>query len=174
MGQLLEKEYKSLLIKKLSLEKELSSLPTGYISVKTIKGKQQYYLQHREGTRIVGKYIRSDDVHDVKQKIDKRKTVQSEIVSIGLRLSELEQAAKLIDKNLFCRLGVYRMSAGMDELSFEAKNRCSSFGFAMNSIEGIIISKETSTDLEEWKNGERSFLSVFDNTLKRYGFPVEK
>jgi hypothetical protein len=43
----------------------------------------------------------------------------------------------------------------------------------MNAIEGIEISKETNDAIDSWKQGEISFLNVFENTLKRYGFPVE-
>ena len=45
-------EYRDLISKKLFLEREISNLPIGYISKKTIKGRFQFYLQRREGNRI--------------------------------------------------------------------------------------------------------------------------
>lgn len=167
------KEYRSLIDKKQKMESELFSLPIGYISKKNIKGNVQYYLQRREGARIVGAYIRNEEVDEVTVKIERRKNLIEELALISERLQQLEQAAKLIDKNLHCQLLVYKLSSGMDELSIEAKEKCSSFGYAMNAVEGVPVSKETDNAINAWKNGNMSFLAVFENTLKRYGFPVE-
>lgn len=167
------KEYRMLIDKKHNLESEMHSLPGGYISKKNIKGNAQYYLQRREGSKVVGVYIRSDQVDDIALKIERRKTIVEELLEISERLVQLEQAAKLIDKNMFCNLMVYKLSAGMDLLNPEEKERCSSFGYAMNAIEGVYVSKETDAEIDGWKKGDKSFLSVFENTLRRYGFPVE-
>ena len=173
MSVTVAKEYRLLTDKKHKMEIELSSLPVGYISKKTIKGNVQHYLQRREGSRIVGAYIRNEEVDEVTVKIERRKNLIEELALISARLQQLEQAAKLIDKNLHCQLLVYKLSSGMDELSIEAKELCSSFGYAMNAVEGVPVSKETDNAINAWKNGNMSFLAVFENTLKRYGFPVE-
>lgn len=173
MRTLVTNEYRMLIDRKFNMENELLNLPIGYISSKTIKGKKQYYLQRREGTKIVGTYIRNDEVGDTIEKIERRKLILKELKEIDERLAQLEQAAKLIDKNLFCNLMVYKLSAGMDSLSGEEKERCSSFGTSMNAIEGVAVSQETFTEIDAWKNGNQSFLAVFENTLRRYGFPVE-
>lgn len=167
------KEYRMLINKKQRLEEELSSLPVGYISKKTIKGNTQYYLQRREGTKVVGSYIRNDQVKDISDKIERRKSIVEEVSAIRERLLKLEQAAKLIDKNLFCRLMVLKLSSGMDSLNADKKEECSSFGHAMNAIEGVPVSIETAADIDSWKKGTQSFQVVLENTLKRYGFPVE-
>lgn len=159
--------------RKAHIEKEMQTMPIGYISKKTIKGKSQNYLQRREGNRIVGKYISADELEDMVAKIERRKTCAREILEIEERMVQLEEAARLIDKNLFCQLMVYKLSSGMDLLDADEKERCSSFGHAMNAIEGVPISKETHIQIEQWKNGEKTYLSVFESTLKRYGFPVE-
>ncbi len=159
--------------RKKEMEFELLSLPAGYISKKNIKGNVQYYLQRREGTRIVGAYIRNDEVEEVAAKIERRKTIIDQLALIRERLAQLEQAAKLIDKNLLCQLLLYKLSAGMDELTADEKEKCSSFGHAMNAIEGVAVSEETDVEINAWKRGDMPFLSVFENTLKRYGFPVE-
>lgn len=167
------KEYRTLIDKKQSMEIELLTLPSGYISKKSIKGNTQYYLQRREGARVISSYIRSDEVEEVTAKIERRKSIIEELALISERLEQLEQAAKLIDKNLFCHLSVYKLSAGMDELTDAEKEKCSSFGHAMNAIEGVSVSEETDNAINAWKNGNISFLTVFENTLKRYGFPSE-
>ena len=168
----LEKEYLAVLLKKHALERELADLPDGYISEKAIKGKVQHYLQRRVGKRIVGTYIRNSDVPDVAAGIERRKVAAAEIRQLNERLIQLEQAAKLIGDNMFCRLTVYKMSAGMDALSADEKAVCASFGSTMNSIEGVQVSEETGREIDEWKAGQRSFLSVFESVLKRYGFPA--
>ncbi len=173
MGISVSEEYRLLIERKQKILNELSLLPVGYISKKTTKGNVQHYLQRKEGKRIVSSYIRNDEVEEVAAKIERRKNIIDEISLIRGRLEHLEQAAKLIDKNLHCQLLVYKLSSGMDELTIEEKEKCSSFGYAMNAVEGVPVSKETDNAINAWKNGNMAFLTVFENTLKRYGFPVE-
>lgn len=61
------------------LKKELESLPAGYISHKNINGKARFYLQHREGSRIVSKYIKDEEIEPLKKKISRRKEIEDEI-----------------------------------------------------------------------------------------------
>ena len=166
-------EYLGLTEKKQALKKEALSLPTGYISKKVIKGNAQYYLQRRAGKRIKSTYIRINEVDDISAKIERKKVIAKQLDSIEERIVQLELAAKLIDSDLFCRLMVYKLSAGMDDLDEREKERCSSFGDAMNAVEGVMASNEVTTEINEWKSSEKTFLAVFENTLKRYGFPTE-
>ena len=172
MSYSVAKEYLALLEKKRTLECELRSLPVGYISKKTIKGNVRYYLQHREGSKIVGTYIRNDDVDKVREAIERRNAILAELPAIDERLSDLERAAKIIGNDLFCQLMLYKLSVGMDELRPDEKERCSSFGSAMNAIEGVPVSSETGKDIDSWKRGDLPFISLFESVLKRYGFPV--
>lgn len=64
------------------------------------------------------------------------------------------------------------MGKDMDKLTLEEKEKCLSFANAINAIEGLTISTELEQELEKWKNGEKSFLQIFEETLKRYGFPI--
>ena len=65
-----------------------------------------------------------------------------------------------------------KLCEGMDTLTLEEKERCLSFAEAINAIEGLTISTELKQQLEKWKNGETTFYQVFEDTLKRYGFPI--
>ena len=150
MGISVSEEYRLLIERKQKMLNELSSLPVGYISKKTTKGNVQHYLQRREGSRIVGAYIRNEEVDEVTVKIERRKNLIEELALISARLQHLEQAAKLIDKNLHCQLLVYKLSSGMDELTIEEKEKCSSFGYAMNVVEGVPVSKETDNAINAW------------------------
>ena len=166
-------EYRDLISKKLFLEREISNLPIGYISKKTIKGRVQFYLQRREGNKVTSSYIKAEDVNPVSEGIDKRKRFIEELSLIEDRLKQLEQAAILIDRDLYCQLLLYKLSYKMDDLETTERQECSSFGSAMNAIEGVAVSAETNNEIEKWKCGEKSFLTVFEDTLRRYGFPVE-
>ena len=167
------KEYCNLVSKKHAIETELTELPVGYISRKTIKNNIQYYLQRRVGTRVVGTYLRNDDVQKIADGIARRKECTEELDAIHTRIVQLEQAAELIDKNLYRQLTLYKLSYGMDTLTKQQKTVCVSFGSAMNAIEGVPMSTETDSEIEKWKNGDKSFMAVFEDTLRRYGFPVE-
>ena len=167
------KEYCNLVSKKHAIETELSELPVGYISKKTIKNNTQYYLQRRVGSRVVGTYLRNDDVQRIADGIARRKECAEELDGIHTRMAQLEQAAALIDVNLYRQLILYKLSYGMDALTRRQKSVCASFGSAMNAIEGVPTSTETDSEIEKWKNGDKSFMAVFEDTLRRYGFPVE-
>ena len=65
-----------------------------------------------------------------------------------------------------------KLSEGMDALTLEEKERCLSFAEAINAIEGLTISTELKQQLEKWKIGKITFYQVFEDTLKRYGFPI--
>lgn len=66
----------------------------------------------------------------------------------------------------------YKLCEGMDALTLEEKERCLLFAKAINAIEGLAISTELEQQLEKWKNGEIAFYQVFEDALKKYGFPI--
>lgn len=173
MKKSVTKEYRALLAKKLAMESELFSLPSGYISKKNIKGNVQYYLQRRNGSKIVGTYIRNKDVDTVTAQIARRKAITDKLTVICERLKTLETAAKMVDSDFYRQLLMYKLSSGMDGLTTAERKQCSSFGYAMNAIEGVPVSEETAGEVKSWEMGESTFCSVFENALRRYGFPVE-
>ena len=59
------------------------------------------------------------------------------------------------------------------DISTSEKEKRISFSDAMTSIEGVPVSERLKNDLTNWKNGNITFLSVFEQTLKRYGFVTE-
>ena len=60
----------------LEVQKEISTLPQGYISKKNIKGKTKYYLQWTENKKKKSKYIDDALVNDLRIKIEKRRELQ--------------------------------------------------------------------------------------------------
>ena len=65
-----------------------------------------------------------------------------------------------------------KLCEGMDALTLEEKERCLLFAETINAIEGLTISTELKQQLKKWRNGEIAFYQVFEDTLKRYGFPI--
>lgn len=102
--------------------------------------------------------------------VDKSRKCSLERAIICRQIKEIEEETKSVDEELYCKMLRYKLCAGMDELSVAEKEKAISFGNAMISFEGVSISEESEKDINLWKNGEKSFLSVFEDTLYRYGF----
>ncbi len=75
-------------------EKEISELPSGYISEKNINGKNYSYHQWREGEKIKSQYIKNKDIDKLSKKISRRKELM-EAVSIAKKENKrIERALK--------------------------------------------------------------------------------
>jgi len=72
MGVLAE-ELDRLNRQEVAFENSLSELPKGYISKKIIKGKEYFYLQHKENGKVVSKYISADHLQAVEEQVKRRK-----------------------------------------------------------------------------------------------------
>ncbi len=166
-------EYKELLAAKLEIEQKLSVLPKGYISKKKIGGKQYLYLQTRNGDTVESKYIKAEEVEEITKQLSLRKEYEAELPDILIRLADIETAAELLDKALLRKLKMLKLTSGMDSISADEKEKRISFSDAMTSIEGVPVSDKVKKDLANWKNGNITFLSVFEQTLRRYGFVTE-
>lgn len=167
-------EYKELLASKLKIEQKLRVLPRGYISKKTIGGKTYLYLQTRNGDTVESRYIKAEDAEEITSQITSRKEYEAALPQVMLRLADIETAAELLDKSLLRKLKMLKLTSGMDSISAEEKEKRISFCDAMTSIEGAPVSDRLKKDLINWKNGNITFLSVFEQTLRRYGFATEE
>lgn len=70
------------------LERKLAGLPAGSVKRRRIKGRDYYYLQRREGGRVVHKYLGVQDPKDLVEKIRRRRFLAGELkkVRAALRL----------------------------------------------------------------------------------------
>ncbi|MBQ7100238.1 MAG: hypothetical protein IJN81_01295 [Clostridia bacterium] len=166
-------EYKNLLSKRVFFINELSVLPNGYISKKNINGNEYCYLQCRVHGKVTSVYIKSENVDSIDRDLKLRKKYESELSDVEKRLVEIREAVKLLDSSFIRKLDMLELSAGMDEIADLTKTRCVTFADAMTSIEGVPVSKTAKEELDNWLSGKATFISVFESTLKRYGFPVE-
>ena len=140
-------EYKELLASKLEIEQKLSVLPKGYISKKTIGGKQYLYLQTRNGDTVESKYIKAEEAQDITNQLSLRKEYEAELPEILIRLADIETAAELLDKALLRKLKMLKLTSGMDSISADEKEKRISFSDAMTSIEGVPVSDKVKKTL---------------------------
>lgn len=77
-----------------SAEKEVSQLPIGYISKKSINNKSYFYYQWREGDKIRSKYIKMKDVQILNRKIRRRKELEEAIRKAKNENRRIERALK--------------------------------------------------------------------------------
>ncbi len=173
MSDIIINEYQELLLQKNKIEQILPSLPEGYISKKTIKEKQYYYLQNRIDGKLRSRYLKENEIEAIKAQVELSKKYKLQLPQIEERLSELEQAAKLIDKNITRQLTLLKLSCGMDSLGSVQKERSVAFANALNAIEGVYASKTAQQNIDKWKAGDESFISIFKSTLNMYGFVAE-
>lgn len=173
MAVSLVEDYRKLLFRKVQIESELPDLPRGYISRKAIRGKIYLYLQSRTSSTFSSRYLKSEEIDTVVKQIDLRKQYEAELSKITVRLEELEQASRLLDKSTSRELMLLKITSGMDNIDTAQKECSISFASAMNALEGITISNQTAQDISDWKQGNKSFLAIFEVVLRRYGFVSE-
>ena len=61
MNEILDTEYTALVKRKEEIDAALASLPQGYISRKTINGKEYRYLQTRVNGKMVSTYLKGEE-----------------------------------------------------------------------------------------------------------------
>lgn len=77
--EVLQEELDRLDRQKVAYEADLCELQKGYISKKNIRGKVSYYLQYRDGDKIISKYISADELPDLEEQIERRKRLQASL-----------------------------------------------------------------------------------------------
>ena len=75
---------------------DLAQLPKGTLSEKAIGQKTYCYLKYRDGKKVISRYIRREDVDDLRQKIEKRRHIEAMIKSLR---EELVIADKILEDN---------------------------------------------------------------------------
>ena len=173
MSNSIEKEYKKKILEQSGIIELLASLPDGYISEKSIYGTKQYYLQKRIGRRVVSRHITSWELNDIRCKLSERESLEKKLAEIEEQLRSIEEATRILNHNLYKRILLLKVCIPMEKLTVDEKVCASSFAEAMNAIEGVHATSETKANVNAWQSGEVSFLSIYEKTLIKYGFPVE-
>lgn len=92
--EVFKEEYDRLDRQEASYKRAILDLPKGYISKKNIRGKEAYYLQHREGKKIVSKYIPVSDVESIREQIQRRKQFEQSLKRVA---EDKKQLRKVLD-----------------------------------------------------------------------------
>ena len=94
LDEVLEEEYSRLVRMKARMQAEYLDLPKGYISRKKINGYECYYLQYRDGSKIVSHYIKPDEFEDLQAAISRRKSLKESLRNIDVEMKKIERAMK--------------------------------------------------------------------------------
>lgn len=60
----------------------LSQLPRGTVKERLISGRKYYYLQRREGKKVVHTYLGKEIPEDIKKNLEERETLRRELENV--------------------------------------------------------------------------------------------
>lgn len=63
-------------------QSELSALPKGTISEKTVGKKTYYYLKYRNGKKVISQYISKKEIENMRSLVEKRRHIEAMIKSL--------------------------------------------------------------------------------------------
>lgn len=161
-------EYNSLLSTRNDYIRTVSTLREGYISSKTISGKQYFYLQKKVNGRLNSEYIKEDTLLRIKAELQKRSKIEEAIDQIDEELNRIERAAIILDKSLYHKLIIFKRCAIMDSMPVNMRKKSLEFGNAMTALEGITASENTEKTLSLWVVGQYSFTDGYLQVLTKY------
>ena len=93
--EVLQEELDRLDRQQVAYKSHLRELPRGYISKKKIRGKESYYLQYREGAKIVSKWIPAANLQEVEKQVDQRKMLEASLRRVKEDQKKLRRALGL-------------------------------------------------------------------------------
>ena len=161
-------EYNALLSQQSAYIAALSLLIEGYISTKTISGRQYFYLQKIINGKINSEYIKADTLPQVKSELLRRKEIEKALDHVNDEINRIETAVKVLDKSLYHKLIILRRCSLMDSMPVDMREKSVGFGSAIAAIEGIPVSTETKSALSSWAMGQSNFTDGFMRVLAKY------
>ena len=76
LEEVLEEEYGRSVRLIRHMQSEIDSLPKGSIRVRSIRGREYYYLNYRVVDKVKSDYIRASEVNEIREKIERRKKLK--------------------------------------------------------------------------------------------------
>lgn len=166
--QELYNRYNEILNKKFNLQNRLNTLAEGYISTKTISGKQYYYLQKKTNGKLKSEYIKTELLENIESQLEVRKQTEKEINNINVELDKIEAASAILSSGLLQKIKILKQSSQMDILPLSSRKNALNFADAMTALEGIPASNDTNANLSKWADGLMSFKDIYMQTLEKY------
>ena len=91
---MLSRKLEELETQRAALLLEMEALPRGYVSKKEIKGRDYFYLQHREGQQIKSQLIKQGALESVLESIRRKKQLKLEIREIEREQKQIQRMLK--------------------------------------------------------------------------------
>lgn len=92
LEEMLKEEYERSLRLSRHIEIELTTLPKGSVRVREIHGREYYYLNHREGSKVKTDYIPASEIDSVRRKIARRKELKAALIEQERSRKQIERA----------------------------------------------------------------------------------
>ena len=79
-------------------EREKTFLPKGRITVKSVGNKTYYYLNYRNGKKIISKYIGKDEhsLQSIKEQLERRKQIEAILKKLKAEQLQLKKLESLL------------------------------------------------------------------------------
>lgn len=94
LDNILREEYDRSKKIKAAMERELEQLPIGYISKKNINNRSYYYLQKRQGIKIIANYIPLKELSRIKKQVERRKELEKSIKELSVNMKKIERVIR--------------------------------------------------------------------------------
>ena len=94
LDEVLKEEYDRLVRIRSAMSLEYEALPKGSISKKNIRGCDCYYLQYREGNRVISKYIKKAELDELAAMIERRKSLRKSLHDLDAEMKKIERSLK--------------------------------------------------------------------------------
>lgn len=92
--EMLTAELAQLTARQEALRRELKELPRDYVSRKEIKGRDYFYLQHREGHSIKSQLIKQGMLEPILEKQQRKKQLKQELRELTQQQKQLMKLLK--------------------------------------------------------------------------------
>lgn len=94
LTEVLEEELDRLNRQEVAYNNAIQELPKGYISKKNIRGKETYYLQHRDGDKIISKWVPIGNLQNMIDQIERRKQLEASLRRVKQDKKRLQKAIR--------------------------------------------------------------------------------
>lgn len=91
----LREELERLLEKEQAYKKQLSLLPKGRVHNKLIAGKKYPYLTYREDGKVKSRYVKSEELDQVRAQVEQRRQIEKTLKSIRADLRVIRKVVKV-------------------------------------------------------------------------------
>ena len=113
------------------LEQQISALPAGSVTKKTVRGKDYFYHRWTENKKRREKYIPADELENFRAQIERRKALEQELKALKKQLPKAKSANLCApSRRLFAAIAGASASGNCTTLSAASRRTRRSFSTA--------------------------------------------